>query len=74
MHFFSHFDCQWQPPKDYNRGPGAFVLFLSISTLPFILRYNRNGNKTFAGKLLAMDSLVYSYKTGTISWISLMIR
>jgi RHS repeat-associated protein len=30
-----------------------------------ILRYNRNGNKTFAGKPLAMDSLVYSYKTGT---------
>ncbi len=27
-----------------------------------ILSYIRNGNKTFAGKSLAMDSLVYSYK------------
>jgi RHS repeat-associated protein len=30
-----------------------------------ILSYIRNGNKTFAGKPLAMDSLTYSYKPGT---------
>lgn len=30
-----------------------------------ILTYNRNGNNTFAGKPLGMDSLNYTYKTGT---------
>lgn len=30
-----------------------------------ILTYNRKGNKTFAGKSLQMDSLVYNYKPGT---------
>lgn len=30
-----------------------------------ILTYNRKGNNTFAGKPLAMDSLTYTYQTGT---------
>jgi RHS repeat-associated protein len=30
-----------------------------------ILKYNRNGNKTFAGKPLGMDSLTYAYRPGT---------
>jgi RHS repeat-associated protein len=30
-----------------------------------ILRYNRNGSKTFGGRPLGMDSLIYTYRAGT---------
>ncbi|WPQ66303.1 hypothetical protein SIO70_15690 [Chitinophaga sancti] len=41
-----------------------------------ILTYNRNGNKTFAGSPLGMDSLTYHYRPGTnkLSYVTDLVR
>ncbi|WPQ66295.1 RHS repeat-associated core domain-containing protein [Chitinophaga sancti] len=41
-----------------------------------ILTYNRNGNKTFAGSPLGMDSLTYHYRFGTnkLSYVTDLVR
>lgn len=41
-----------------------------------IMTYNRNGNKTFAGSPLGMDSLTYHYRPGTnkLSYVTDLVR
>ncbi|OMP75147.1 hypothetical protein BW716_31605 [[Flexibacter] sp. ATCC 35208] len=41
-----------------------------------ILTYNRNGNKTFAGSPLGMDTLTYHYRPGTnkLSYVTDLVR